>query len=228
MKWLKASSFTVLMITLVLAVACSRQPGQQASDENAAGDQQLPFDRASDKKGISPTASLMPAAIPAGTPITIRLQSSVSSATSHAGDSFEAVLDEPIIVQGQTVAPRGATVTGKVLDAKASGHLQDPGYLRLTVTEISVNGKSLPAQASSIFVKGGSHEKRNLGMIGGGAGGGALIGALAGGGKGALIGSAVGAAGGTGVAYATGKKDVGFATERRLTFRLVQPLPVRG
>ncbi|HLB87408.1 MAG TPA: hypothetical protein VJK29_07125 [Terriglobales bacterium] len=228
MKCCKAKSLAALALALAMTVGCSRQPVQQGSDENAAGDQQLPFDRASDKKGISPTGSLMPAAIPAGTPITIRLQSAVSSAASHAGDSFEAVLDEPIIVQGQTVAPRGTAVTGKVVDAKASGRLQDPGYLRLTLTDISVNGKSLPMQTSSIFVKGGSHEKRNLEMIGGGAGGGALIGALAGGGKGALIGSAVGAAGGTGVAYATGKKDVGFAAERRLTFRLTQPLPVRG
>jgi len=229
MKSLKATGVAALtMVVLALAVGCSRQPGQTASDENTAGDQQLPFDRASDKKGISPTGSLMPAAIPAGTPITIRLQSSSSSAASRSGDAFETVLDEPIIVEGQTVAPRGATVTGKVVDAKASGHLQDPGYLRLTLTEISVNGKSLPVQTSSIFVKGGSHEKRNLEMIGGGAGGGALIGALAGGGKGALIGTAVGAAGGTGAAYATGKKDVGFAAERRLTFRLTQPLPVRS
>jgi hypothetical protein len=45
---------------------------------------------------------------------------------------------------------------------------------------------------------------------------------VAGGGKGALIGSAIGAAGGTGTAYATGKKEVSFGEERRLTFRLAQ------
>jgi hypothetical protein len=188
----------------------------------------LPFDRAADKNGISPTGSLTPAAIPAGTPITVRLQSSLSSAASHSGEPFDAVLDEPIVIDGQTVAPRGATVTGRVVAAKASGRLHDPGYLRLTLTAIEVHGKSLPMQTSSIFAKGGSHEKRNLAMIGGGAGAGALVGGIAGGGKGALIGSMIGAGGGTGAAYATGKKDVGFSAERRLTFRLTQPVTMQS
>jgi hypothetical protein len=221
------TSFALLLLVLTMTAGCSRQPGVQ-SDENAATDQQLPFDRAANKDGISPTGSLTPAAIPTGTPVTIRLQSSLSSAASHSGDSFDAVLDEPIVVDGQTVAPRGAEVTGRVVAAKASGRLHDPGYLRLTLTSVSVNGKALPLQTSSIFARGGSLVKRNLAMIGGGTGAGALIGGIAGGGKGALIGGAIGAAGGTGAAYATGKKDVGFSAERRLTFRLTQAVAVQG
>jgi hypothetical protein len=138
------------------------------------------------------------------------------------------VLDQPIIVNGETVVPRGARVTGRVISAKASGHLTDPGYIRLTLATLSIDGKDLSIQTSSLFAKGASHEKRNLAIIGGGSGAGALIGGLAGGGKGALIGTAVGAAGATGTAYATGKKDVGFGTERRLTFRLTQSVPVQG
>ena len=149
-------------------------------------------------------------------------------ASAVAGEKFEAVLDEPLVVNGRTVAAQGTAVSGRVIAAKKSGRLHDPGYLRLTLASMTLNGKALPLTTSSIFVKGGSHEKRNLAMIGGGAGGGALIGALAGGGKGALVGSALGAAGGTGVAYGTGKKDVGFGAERRLTFRLTEPVPVHG
>jgi hypothetical protein len=114
------------------------------------------------------------------------------------------------------------------LVAKPSGRLTEPGYLRLTLSSISVNGKTLPVQSSSIYVKGKSHEKRDWASVGGGTAAGALIGGLAGGGKGALIGSTVGAAGGTGYAYTTGKKDVGFGAERRLTFRLTGPLDVKG
>ena len=223
---MKSCYWLVPVLLLSFALGCAKQP---VPDETAAaGDEQkVPFDRANGQ-GISPTKALIPAPqnVPAGTPLTVRLQTGVSSASSQAGETFDAVLDEPIVVNGQTVLPRGSGVTGRVVAAKSSGRLQDPGYLRLTLAAVKLSGKSVPMQTSSIFVRGSSHEKRNLAMIGGGAGAGALIGGIAGGGKGALIGTAIGAAGGTGTAYATGKKDVGFGPERRLTFRLTEPLKV--
>ena len=69
-----------------------------------------------------------------------------------------------------------------------------------------------------------SHKKRNLSLIGGGAGLGALVGGLAGGGKGALIGASAGAGAGTAGAAATGKKEVGVAAESLLTFPLQAPV----
>jgi hypothetical protein len=166
--------------------------------------------------------------IPAGTVLAVRLQSTVSSATANPGETFEAVLDQPLVVNGQTVADKGAGVTGRVVEAKSSGRIHDSGYLRLTLASIEINGKNVPVQTSSLFAKGANHNKRNAALIGGGAGAGALIGGLAGGGKGALIGGLVGAGAGTGGAYATGKKDVGFASERRLSFRLTQPITTKG
>ena len=68
--------------------------------------------------------------------------------------------------------------------------------------------------------------KHNLLWIGGGAGGGVLVGALAGGGTGALIGGPVGAAAGTTVALVTAKRDIKLRPETPLTFTLAKPVTV--
>ena len=227
MKLSPASRIAVIVLLIGLTLACEKQTGVPGDDSASADDsQKVLLDRASESTGISPSRSLVPAVskLPEGTPITIRLQSTMSSASSNAGDSFEGTLDDPIVIEGQMAIPRGAAVTGRVLAAKASGRLHDPGYLRIALVSIKVDGTPVAIETSSLFVKGGSHKKRNLAMIGGGTGAGALIGGVAGGGKGALIGSAMGAAGGTGTAYATGKKEVSFGEERRLTFRLAQAM----
>jgi hypothetical protein len=208
-NWRTAAVFSVLLIGMTLG-GCSQRQSLPGSQENAAVDQHFSFEAASDKGGISLTGSLAPAAIPAGTPVTIHVRLSLSSASSRPGDPFEAVLDEPIIVRGRTLAPRGALLEGKILDARASDQFQQPGYLRLGLTAISVNGKFVPIQTSSIFMKRGSHEQRNVTILRDGSGR-----------KGALIGASVDAPGTT---YATGSSDVGVAPERELTFLLAQPL----
>jgi hypothetical protein len=214
----------ISLSALALLAGCgmvSSNPQAATPDPNSGS--AAPFStRAESALGLKPDVPAI--TIPAGTPIGIRLQNSISSASANSGDHFDAVIDEPVVIDGQVVIPKGANASGRVVAAKASGRLHDPGYLRLALDSVTVNGKDVPVQTSSIFAKGASHKNRNMAMIGGGAGAGALIGALAGGGKGALIGSAIGAGAGTGTAYATGKKEVGFAAERRLTFRLTQPL----
>ncbi len=216
---------------LAMTAGCSRgipDNADASAPDTSSDSDTLPFHGGG--HGLFSSRPPVPSAvtIPAGTPIAIRLQQSLSSASARSGDPFDAVLDDPIVVDGQTVAPRGAAVTGRVVAARGSGHLHNSGYLRLTLASITIAGKPVPVETSSMFIMGGAHKNRNLALIGGGTGAGALIGALAGGGKGALIGSAIGAAGGTGVAYATGEKDVGFAAERRLGFRLTQSVTVQG
>ena len=219
----------LILALVIVATGCGSVPDNVSAAGSTAGDSSSPpFSKA--KQEDSFLHKLVPEEItvPAGTAVSVRLQSEISSASNRPGDEFTAVLDEPIVVDGKTVAPRGAAVQGRVVAARSSGRLHNSGYLRLALVSLELNGKSVPVHSSSVFAMGGSHEKRNLALIGGGAGAGALIGAIAGGGKGALIGSAIGAGGGTAGAYATGKKDVSFAPERRLTFRLIQPLDAKS
>ena len=160
-----------------------------------------------------------PFVIPDGTSITVRLQQGLSSASAVPGERFDAVVDEPVVLDNRTVLSVGTPVTGHVIIARRSGRLHHPGELGLTLDSVFVNNQEFQLNTSHIVVSGASHKKRNLGWIGGGAGGGAVIGALAGGGKGALIGGGTGAVAGTTTAFVTGKKDVGFAAEGRLCFR---------
>jgi hypothetical protein len=228
MEWLKCQPEVVMKTRLscsilaagiiamtLIGAGCNgvgAQPQVAASD--TPNSQQLPF------------TQNKPLVVPAKTAIYIRLRQRLSSATAHPGQVFRAVLDEPLRLNEQVVAPQGTPVEGKVVAVRESGHLHNPGYLRITLTSMTVNGKNIPLQTENVSVHGGSFKNRNYAFIGGGAGGGALIGGLAGGGKGAAIGSLIGAAGGTTAAYATGNKEVGFSAERRLGFRLTQPLSI--
>jgi hypothetical protein len=162
-------------------------------------------------------ASLAGAAtIPSGSHATVRLNTSLSSATAHAGEVWSGTLTHEILSHGKVVARAGAPVKGHVTYVNRSGRLHKPGALTLRLT--SINGETV--YSSRITRQGKSHTKSNATKIGGGAGAGALIGAIAGGGKGAAIGTAAGAGAGTGVAVATGKQEVRIPAESVLTFTI--------
>jgi len=184
--------------------------------------------RAANGEADSSSPNQVQLTIPAGTAITIRLQQRLSSASAVPGERFEAVLEEPIVVQDQVLAPVGTLVRGHVVAVVHSGRLHHPGELGLTLDSLLVNQQSVPLATSRVFARGASHKKRNWAWIGGGSGGGALIGALAAGGKGALIGSGVGAAAGTTTALLTGKKEVTLGSERQLRFRLQHEVSLPG
>jgi hypothetical protein len=163
-------------------------------------------------------AAALAQTIPTGTRLTVRTGSEISSGSAKVGDRFEGVLAKSLVVDGHTLAKAGAPVHGKVILAKSSGRLHAPGQLSVRLTSVEVNGKMLPLATRSYHIEGKSHTKSNATKIGGGAGAGALIGALAGGGKGAAIGAAVGAGAGTGVAAATGKEEAVIPAEKTLSF----------
>jgi hypothetical protein len=154
--------------------------------------------------------------IPAGSHATVRLNTSLSSATAHKEQAWSGTLTSDILAHGKVVAKAGSPVHGKVTYVNRSGRLHKPGALTLRLT--SINGETV--YSSRVSRQGKSHTKSNVTKIGGGAGAGALIGAVAGGGKGAAIGAGAGAAAGTGVAAATGKQEVTIPAESVLTFTI--------
>jgi hypothetical protein len=169
-----------------------------------------------------------PVTLPEDTAIRVTLNQTIASDESRPGDHFEATVADPIIVAKETVIPEGASVEGLVVDAHHSGRLMGRARLQLALESVSVNGKSYEIHTASATRVGGKHKRRNIALIGGGAGGGALIGAIAAGGKGVLIGGPIGAGAGTAAALLTGKKDIHLPPETPLTFKLAEPVTING
>jgi hypothetical protein len=156
--------------------------------------------------------------IPSGTAVKVRIIDKLSSEESETADTFHGTLDEPIVVNGKELYPKGADVTGRVTNVQRSGRLSEPGELDLVLVTVSGGRMAASLSVEPLVIKGESHAKSNATKIGGGAALGAIIGAVAGGGKGAAIGAGVGAAAGTGAAAATGKRPAVVEPEAVLTF----------
>jgi hypothetical protein len=226
-------SLTVLgssLLSAMLVLGCNHAPASnQAADSNADQNTQAKAEAANgSKKGVlgSLFESKREITIPEGAQFEVMLDESLASNRSHTGDSFAASLSQPVVEDGKTIIPAGAHVAGRIVDAKDSGRLHVPARLSVALSSVEVSGKSYDIDTNTIVKTGENHNKRNLGFIGGGAAGGALIGGLAGGGKGALIGSAVGAGAGTAGAAATGKKDISLPAETHLRFHLLRSVTV--
>jgi len=165
--------------------------------------------------------------LPAGTVLTVRLASAVGSKTSNTGDRFNATIATPIESDGKVVLPKGAEVLGKVVEAVPQGRFKGGAVLSLALESVTISGDAHDIKTNSVSRYQKGKGKRTAAMIGGGAGGGALIGGLAGGGKGALIGALLGGGAGTAGAAYTGEKEIVMPAESTLSFKLTAPFTVK-
>lgn len=172
----------------------------------------------------SAPAALDGVEVPRDTPLYVRVDESLDTRRNRPGDRFQATLYRDLAVKGSTVLPAGTVIVGHVTAASASGRMKGRAVLALTLDAIRMEGGERRIYTNTVERVSDSHKKRNIGFIGGGAGLGAAIGAIAGGGKGAAIGALAGGGAGTATAAATGKKDVGVAAETAMTFRLESPI----
>ena len=163
-------------------------------------------------------------ALPAGTHLTVRLGQSIDTRRDHAGSRFIAHTAYAITHDGHVVVPRGAVCHGHLVESKPSGRLKGRAVVALSLDSIEVHGKTYAIATSHTTRVSTNHRKRNLALIGGGAGTGAAIGAIAGGGVGALVGAGAGAAAGTTGAAITGRRNLHLPAETRLSFVLREPV----
>jgi hypothetical protein len=227
----KSSRLIILvLLALSLLVACGEKTNMPASSSEASKLDSSKADSSHAANGgvsASKTVAAEAVTIPAGTVIVARLGETLSSKSSQAGQSFSATVAEPVTVDGKTVIEQGAAAHGTVVDAKSMGHFKGGALLEVRLTSITIGGKEQPVQTSAVARSIKGKGKRSAGFIGGGAGAGALIGALAGGGKGAAIGAAAGAGAGTAGAAYTGNKDIVLPAEQALSFKVTHAIELR-
>ena len=171
-----ASVLLLLLVlsTLSLHTACSQSPANAAdnSSAEAAKDQShLPFHDASEgpaadadamgsRQASDPQRTRLPFAassvgtMPVGTLLTVRLDDALPGAKPKLGEAFTASLDDAVVVNGNTMLPRGTTVRGQVESVRPAVVNGNGGYLRLTLVSMRIDGREVPLETSSLFARG--------------------------------------------------------------------------
>jgi hypothetical protein len=152
------------------------------------------------------------------------MSQTVSTASNSTGDTFQATLEEPVSVGGQVVAPQGAVVEGRVVEADKGGRVSGVARLAVTLSRLNAPGGGADLATDTITQQAGTTKGKDATKIAIGSGIGAAIGAIAGGGKGAATGAAAGGAAGTGVVLATRGDAAEIPSEAILTFTVNTPV----
>jgi hypothetical protein len=173
-----------------------------------------------------PKAQPKPVTVPAGTKLNIRLVQAIEVDASEAGQTFKATVDDPVMMGGAIVIPRGATAVVQAVKVEQSGKMKGSDKVTLKLNSISFGGMAYPITTEYVESKGSGEGKKTTKKVAGGAGLGAIVGGIAGGGSGAAIGAAVGGAGGA-IMAASGEEHLKLPAETRLTFQLSAAVNVK-
>jgi len=208
----------ILLCSAVLLAGCqgSRDStSANTSDSTTANEGKRPG-------GILSVLRPEPITIPDGTTLSLALETAISSAASRSGDLVVARLAEGVRVGERVVAPAGSEVRGRVTAAVPSGRVKGNARLAFDFDTLVLEGKEYPIGTRPIDITAANSHKRDAVIIGGGAGAGAIIGAIAKGGKGAAIGTLIGGAAGTGVVLTNKGKEISLGTGSQVTVRLTR------
>jgi hypothetical protein len=179
--------------------------------------------------------------VPAGTALMVRLDTTLATFSNKAGDPFRGSITQPVMVNGQTVIPAGATVEGRVTKVTEPRRISgkptigilpeavilptgERYYLDATLTDTNIRGTDVNSEGQ---FKGSTHDRRDTIEEGGGTAGGMLIGGLIGGPAGILVGGAVGAGATTGHWLAK-HRSATLPAGTQLTLELNRPLTMNA
>ncbi len=178
--------------------------------------------------GAAPIVRPADVNIPAGTNLTIRINQRISVKDSRAGDRFDGEVVEPVMEENNMVAiPKGARVSGVVVESHRRGHFRGRSILELRLTYLTLNGTRYALDTRDLTRTKKGKGKRSAAFIGGGAGLGMLVGGVATGGVGLLVGGLVGGGGGAALGGLTGNRDINIPAESIVRFRLADNLVVQ-
>lgn len=213
---------SVVLIAALAAAGCNGAPVVLAA--TGANPEALPAPAVSH---VVSDAQFREITIPAGTPLSLQLGTTVSSRVNTIEDPVQATVRRPIVINGITVVPAGAAVSGYVSQAQRSGRVKGRARIGVRFTALRVGDTRYNIRAASINRVAPATKGEDATKIAVGAGAGAVVGAIADGKKGAAIGSAVGGAGGTGVVLATRGREVSLGRGVTVTTRLTEPVTIR-
>ena len=223
-------------VTTPTEETASGEPGKPpASAPTGSGQSAAAAPRASQPSSAS--QSSQPAArsaapprsitLDAGTPVKVRTTSTLSTKSQKVGDTFAASLEEPLTQGNLVIAPKGATVVGKVVESDPGGRVSGVASMAVALDTIeTADGLTVSLNTNPIRIEAQGTVKKDAAKVGIATGIGAAIGAIAGGGKGAGIGAATGAGAGTAVVLGTRGDAAEIASETVLDFQLAAPVTI--
>lgn len=167
--------------------------------------------------------------IPVGTPMSVTVNSRISTETSNVGDRWTGVMSSPLIVRNQVIVPAGTPVEGVVTEVVRPAHEQN-ATIGLAVRSVgSADGRYMSMSASTEPIVAGSARARNLGIIAGGAAAGAVLGhAFGHSTKGTIIGGLLGGLAGGAWTHSHGGYNIDMKPNTTVDFTVDDPVSVRS
>jgi hypothetical protein len=179
------------------------------------------------QQSYNPPPPSGPVTIPAGTLLRVRLNETLDTAKTKDGAFFQGTAVNDVYQNGILAIPRGAVITGQVVQSKNAGELGGSAQLQLRLTSLNLGGSVFPLTTDAWSSKGPNKAGYTAGNTVGGAAIGAIIGGIIGRGAGAAIGAGVGGVGGLAASSATNGPRLVLPVESQVDFHLTAPVTIQ-